>query len=237
MRRVSVVTPVGNEAGVLHEFLGQMDVMISSGVLGLYDITCYAITDTKVRDYSNYILSAAIDRYPWLRHIHIQGRGLASAYIHGYGVSLEAGYDYVIELDVGHPIGILPQIIWGLSDCDAVFCTRFHERGAYWGNWQRRWISKLSTIAFNLWLGTNLSDATSGLQGFRGKVLADVDFDRFVSKGHDFQSELKYVVSLKTGSILELPFAYTASASSFNPRQLIRAAKTLFNLRSVHGCR
>jgi dolichol-phosphate mannosyltransferase len=233
--RVSIVTPVGNEAGTLYEFTGQMDSIISSTFLALYDVVCYVITDTGTKDYSEYVLSALGEKYPWLSHRHIRGAGLAAAYIYGYKLSLELGYDYIVELDVGHPIGILPQIIGGLADYDAVFCTRFHMKGGYQGPWQRRWISKLSTLSFNRWLGTSLSDATSGLQGFRKSALADIDFDRFISKGHDFQSELKYVVGMKTDRILELPFLYAASASSFRPKELIAAAKTLLNLKGVHG--
>ena len=49
----------------------------------------------------------------------------------------------------------------------------------------------------------NYSDSTSGYQAFRKKSLEVIDFDRFISDGGMFQTEMKYYVFTKRNKLID----------------------------------
>ena len=97
--------------------------------------------------------------------------------------------------------------------------------------WYRRLLSSGGTYLANLVLGTRLRDMTSGFEGFQRHVLESLDLDRFLSKGHMYQTEMRYYCrNLKT---VEVPIHYRGGASSLKWKSVAEALKILFQLKKV----
>jgi dolichol-phosphate mannosyltransferase len=95
----------------------------------------------------------------------------------------------------------------------------------------RRVVSQGGTILANWWLGTNYSDATSGMQAFRRKVLASMDLNGFISLGGIYQTEMKYYCHEGRLKIKELPFVYVGTTTAFKMKWLWIALKVLFRMK------
>lgn len=102
----------------------------------------------------------------------------------------------------------------------------------------RRFLSQGGTILANLVLGTRLKDMTSGFEGFQRKVLESMDLDAFLSKGHMYQTEMRFYCRNK--DTIEVPIHYVGTASSLKTSSVTEALRLLFQLKkneaSVH-CR
>ena len=93
----------------------------------------------------------------------------------------------------------------------------------------RRILSQGGTILANLVLGTKLKDMTSGFEGFQRGILEDMDLDAFLSKGHMYQTEMRYYCRNKHA--LEVPIHYVGTASSLKTSSVIEALRLLFQLK------
>ena len=94
-----------------------------------------------------------------------ENRCVVDAYIRGYREALEAGSDWILEIDAGfshRPVDI-PQFFAAMQrGYDCVFGSRFMAGGSIRrSSWKRYYISRGGTILTNLMMGTSLSDMTS----------------------------------------------------------------------------
>lgn len=90
-------------------------------------------------------------------------------------------------------------------------------------------MSSGGTILANLVLGTKLKDMTSGFEAFQAYVLEKMDLDHFLSRGHMYQTEMRYYCrGLHTK---EVPIHYTGSDSSFHLKSVTEAIRILFELK------
>ena len=81
----------------------------------------------------------------------------------------------------------------------------------------------------NLVLGTKLKDMTSGFEAFQADVLANMDLDHFLSKGHMYQTEMRYYC--RHYHTKEVPIHYIGSKSSLKLRSVTEALRILFQLK------
>ena len=95
----------------------------------------------------------------------------------------------------------------------------------------RRLVSRGGTLLANLWLGMNLSDATSGFEAFRAEVLRSMALDAFISHGGIYQTEMKYYCVSRGGNIREIPFIYVGAKTTFKLKWLWIALKTLARIK------
>ena len=125
----------------------------------------------------------------------------------------------------------IPQFMDRLKEgYDCVWGSRFMPGGDISDHpWYRRLLSSGGTYLANLVLGTRLRDMTSGFEGFQRHVLESLDLDRFLSKGHMYQTEMRYYCrNLKT---VEVPIHYRGGASSLKWKSVAEALKILFQLK------
>jgi dolichol-phosphate mannosyltransferase len=123
--------------------------------------------------------------------------GLGAAYIAGFDLALERGYDYVVEMDAdgSHPPEQLPALIAGLDGpggrADVVLGSRWVDGGAV-VNWPRRreLLSRGGNVYTRLALGIGLRDATGGYRVYRRAVLEGIDYRAVASQGYCFQVDL-----------------------------------------------
>ena len=77
----------------------------------------------------------------------------------------------------------------------------------------------------------NLSDATSGFEGFTAEMLKRLRLDAFISYGGIYQTEMKYYCVAQGCKIKEIPFTYLGAKTSFKPKWLWIALKTLARIK------
>ena len=159
--------------------------------------------------------------------------GVISCYFEGYRQALADGADYVIEMDGGgsHQPSEIPQFIEKLElGYDCVWGSRFISGGGMQnGPLYRKILSGGGTILANAVLQTKLKDMTSGFEGFQRQVLENLNLDEFLSKGHMYQTEMRfYCRNLNT---VEVPIHYTGSTSSIKLKSVTEALKILFELK------
>ena len=135
---------------------------------------------------------AAADEQVRVLHRRAKG-GLGAAYLHGFALALDAGYDVVGEMDAdgSHQPEQLPRLLDALADCDLVIGSRW-VRGGSIVNWPRRrqLLSRSGNLYVRLLLGIEVRDATSGYRLFRRTALEKIDLDTVRSAGYVFQTDL-----------------------------------------------
>jgi hypothetical protein len=95
----------------------------------------------------------------------------------------------------------------------------------------RKLLSWGGTALANLWLGMNLSDATSGFEAFQSRVLRAMDLDAFISHGGIYQTEMKYYCAAQGHRIKEIPFTYVGTSTAFKARWIWTALSTLWLMK------
>ena len=147
-----------------------------------------------------------------VRVLHRQAKdGLGAAYLHGFAVALEAGYDVVGEMDAdgSHQPEQLPRLLDALRDADLVIGSRW-VRGGSIVNWPRRReaLSRGGTRYVRLLLGSDVHDATSGFRLFRRQALEKIDLTTVRSAGYVFQTDL-VARTLRAGlTVTEVPIEF-----------------------------
>jgi len=153
-----------------------------------------------------------------------EDRCVVDAYLRGYKEALDAGCDWILEIDAGfsHQPEDIPQFFDAMErGMDCVFGSRFighFERSSI----KRRIISWGGTKLANLLLGTRQTDMTSGFELFSRETLNMVIGRGIQSRAHFFQTEIKtYCRKLK---FVEVPITYRAAS----PRLGLSAVKEAF---------
>jgi dolichol-phosphate mannosyltransferase len=136
-------------------------------------------------------LAAADDR---IRVLHrVDKAGLGAAYLHGFAVALEAGYDVIGEMDAdgSHQPEQLHRLLTALESADLVIGSRWVPGGSI-VNWPRRReaLSRGGNLYVRLLLGIDVRDATAGYRLFRRQTLEKIDLDSVRSTGYVFQTDL-----------------------------------------------
>ena len=202
--RVVVVIPTYNEAANLAWIVGRLraaqpgvDVLVVDD--GSPDGTG-AIADE---------LAAADDA---VSVVHRTAKaGLGAAYLHGFRVALEAGYDVIGEMDAdgSHQPEQLDRLLRALADADLVIGSRWVPGGSV-VNWPRRreLLSRGGNLYVRMLLGIDVRDATAGFRLFRRATLEKIDLAGVESTGYVFQTDL-VARTLATGlTVREVPIEF-----------------------------
>jgi len=144
--------------------------------------------------------------------IHRVGKlGLGTAYVAGFKVALERGYDALFEMDAdfSHSPDDLPRLLAAIGDCDVAIGARWVKGGGT-QNWSllRTLISRGGSLYAKLVLGVPMNDLTSGFKCFRSHVLTSFDLDAIHSNGYAFQVELNYLCHRLGYCVTEVPILF-----------------------------
>lgn len=119
--------------------------------------------------------------------------GLGAAYLHGFRVALDAGYDVIGEMDAdgSHQPEQLHLLLDALGDADLVIGSRWVPGGSV-VNWPRRreMLSRGGNLYVRVLLGVAVRDATAGFRVFRRTTLEKIDLDSVESTGYVFQTDM-----------------------------------------------
>jgi dolichol-phosphate mannosyltransferase len=121
--------------------------------------------------------------------------GLASAYLDGFRIALERGYDLVVEMDcdLSHDPEELRRLLEGARTHDLTVGSRYIPGGSV-TNWSRprMALSKGGNLYARFMLGLSTRDATSGYRVYRRELIEALVAEPIHSDGYGFQIELVY---------------------------------------------
>ncbi|NQW16466.1 MAG: polyprenol monophosphomannose synthase [Chloroflexi bacterium] len=204
---VAVVVPTYNEAEnlpVLIQQLGELNIARMG----------FVIVDDKSPDGTGKIadrLASEFDGYFQVLH-RPRKLGLGSAYVAGFKLALDAGAEFIIEMDadLSHPTDQVPELLNKLREFDVVVGTRYSPGGDVDPSWNlgRRLLSRLGNVGIRTLVGVHVSDATSGFKAFRRSALEKVDLNDFQTTGFAFQAEMTLACQRAGLEIGEHPYTF-----------------------------
>ncbi|GAA0963597.1 polyprenol monophosphomannose synthase [Actinocorallia libanotica] len=137
--------------------------------------------------------------------------GLGAAYIAGFRLALERGYDVIVEMDAdgSHRPEELPRLLEALRDADLVIGSRW-VRGGQVRNWplSREVLSRGGNTYARLVLGIHLHDATAGYRAFRRTALEKIGLDEVDSRGYCFQIDMALRAVRAGLHVVEVPITF-----------------------------
>ncbi|RYP87127.1 polyprenol monophosphomannose synthase [Nocardioides guangzhouensis] len=137
--------------------------------------------------------------------------GLGAAYIHGFRVALERGYDVIGEMDAdgSHQPEQLHRLLDALREADLVIGSRWVPGGSV-VNWprSREALSRGGNLYVRLLLGVSVRDATAGFRLFRRSTLQAIDIDTVQSTGYVFQTDMAWRTLQAGLRVVEVPIEF-----------------------------
>lgn len=143
-------------------------------------------------------------------------RGLGKAYVTGFKLGLERGFDLLIEMDadLSHDPNALPDLIAASAEADLVIGSRYTKGGGVEG-WSRprHLLSQCANLYAMALLGFPIRDSTSGFRCFRREVLEALDLDAVSSEGYSFQIEMAFSSWRRGFRVVEVPIVFRERSS------------------------
>jgi dolichol-phosphate mannosyltransferase len=202
--RVVMVIPTYNEADNLAWIVARLRAAVP-------DVDVLVVDDSSP-DGTGDLADALAAEDPQVSVVHrAQKAGLGAAYLNGFAVALERGYDVVGEMDAdgSHQPEQLPRLLDALADADLVIGSRW-VRGGSVVNWPlaRKALSVGGNIYARMALGIPVRDVTAGYRVFRRSTLEAIDLGSVVSSGYCFQADLAWRTSQAGMRIVEVPIEF-----------------------------
>ena len=184
--RVVMVIPTYNESLNLAWIVGRLRAA-QPGI----DVM---VVDDNSPDGTGKLADELANEDPQVTVVHrTEKAGLGAAYIHGFRVALERGYDVIGEMDAdgSHQPEQLHRLLDALREADLVIGSRWVPGGSV-VNWpkSREFLSRGGNLYVRMLLGVNVRDATAGFRLFRRSTLEAIDLDTVQSTGYVFQTDM-----------------------------------------------
>ena len=202
--RVVMVVPTYNEAENLAWIVGRL-----RGAQPTVDVL---VVDDGSPDGTGALADELAAADPQVSVLHRQSKeGLGAAYLHGFRVALEAGYDVVGEMDAdgSHQPEQLHRLLEALAGADLVIGSRWVPGGSI-VNWprSRELLSRGGNFYTRTLLGITVRDATAGYRLFRRTTLEAIHLEAIESLGYVFQAELAYRTVREGLRVVEVPIEF-----------------------------
>jgi len=227
--KIGVVIPVANESPTIIDFTNDLINELAKTDT-IYKI--YFIIDKVSKDDTDKKIKVLERTHPEVElHFVPENRNVVDAYINGFKVAIKDSPDAVIEMDAGFshkPKDILKFIDGLKQEYECVFGVRPLCSPKYRVPLKRRVLSLGGTILANILLGTKLSDMTSGFEAFKTDVLQKVIEKPFESRGHFYQTEMRY--RCKGCKSLEVAIDYEFPSKSVSSKSINNSFFVLLDL-------
>lgn len=204
-RRTLVILPTYEERATIEQVL--------IGVRKAPHDVDVLVVDDSSPDGTAAVVRDAMSTEPHIRIVQRPGRaGLASAYLEGFRLALDEGYDLIVEMDsdLSHDPSELPRLLdAAAAGADLVVGSRYVPGGSV-TNWSRARValSRAGNVYARLMLAIPLHDATSGFRVYRKGLLADLMRAPIASEGYGFQIELVMRAWQLGATLAEVPIAF-----------------------------
>jgi len=222
----AIVIPMANEEKEFSVFIDVLRKVLDRLESG----SVYLVVDSVSKDATLKLcqdLSAKDNRFTtvWAP----ENKNVVNAYIRGYREALQNNHDLIIEMDAGlsHDPRAIPMFLRTLNEGnECAFGSRFINGGSIWqSTFKRKFLSRIGTILSNVLLGTDMHDMTSGFQGFHADVVRQFVSYPLLSKGHFYQTEIRYLMRKKR--FREIPIHYRAPSNSVSGKSIHNSLSVL----------
>ena len=229
----AVIIPMANEEKDFAELIAVLIFVLDKLDSG----KVYLVVDTASKDNTRGLceqLSLTDARFStlWVP----ENKNVVDAYLAGYRAALTNQHKFIIEMDAGlsHDPRALPMFLRVLNEGnECAFGSRNINGGSNADSpFSRKFISGFGTIVANLFLGTRMSDMTSGFQGFHCNVVKSFLAYKLESKGHFYQTELRYL--LRKTRYMEIPIHYRAPSPSISEKSLLDSLRLFLKYIFLH---
>ena len=206
--RVLVVIPTYNEADNLPTLIAELRALEVSGLRVM-------VVDDNSPDGTGAVADDLARRYPGdveVRHRQAKA-GLGRAYLDGFAQALDAGADYIIQMDAdfSHPPRAILSMLEEIRKYDVVVGSRYVAGGELDKRWSW-WRRFLSWWANEVWsrgiLGLEARDITAGFKCWRRNTLLGIGLERVHSDGYAFQVEMAYLTEKLGYRVKEIPIHF-----------------------------
>lgn len=227
---LGIVCPMANESETAVSFVNE--VLEQCRAHPFKSVTFFAILDNKSKDGTRALMDDLAKEQTQMRVVWApENRGAVDACLRGYREAIDAGCDWILEIDAGysHRPSDIPQFFRAMAGgLDCVFGSRFCEGGSMQAPIKRRIFSRGGTALTNALLGTTLKDMTSGFEMFSRPTLQKILARGIHSRGHFFQTEIR--THCRNLRIVEVPIQYQFASDSVNGAVLKDAFTNLWRL-------
>ena len=202
--RVLVIVPTYDERENLEWIVGRLRAAVPE-----VDVL---VVDDDSPDGTGAIAArlAASDSQVTVLHRSVKA-GLGAAYLDGFRIALERGYDVIGEMDAdgSHQPEQLPRLLAALSRADLVIGSRWVAGGSV-VNWPlfRKALSVGGNVYARALLGIPLRDITAGYRLFRRSTLETIDLASVESAGYIFQTDLAFRTVRAGLRVVEVPIDF-----------------------------
>lgn len=194
----------------------------------------FAVIDKASTDNTRELLDRYAATEPRLTVVWApENKCVVDAYVRGYKAALDAGADWILEIDAGFSHNpaeaprLLERMATGKYDC--VFGSRFAEGGGISdSSFKRYLVSSGGSLLTNLLLGTKMSDMTSGFELFSRETMQAIVDRGIRSRAHFFQTEIK--VFCRKKRYLEVPITYRMASPRLSNKAIIEALRQLTSM-------
>ena len=207
MSKVLVIIPTYNEKeniqAIITAVLSQSDYHVLVVDDGSPDGTAAIVKDLQAKTYTE--------------ELHLLERsgklGLGTAYIAGFRLGLEMGYEILMEMDAdfSHNPKDLPRLVAALgSDKVGMAVGSRYVKGGGFRNWDkyRLILSYGASIYTRIITGMPVKDPTAGFVAYKRTTLEKMDLDKIQFIGYAFQIEMKYYCHRLGFKIQEVPITF-----------------------------
>ena len=186
---------------------------ISAAILSALPGATLLVVDDASPDGTGELADALAADEPRIQVRHRAGKeGLGKAYIDGFGVALDGGARYVVQMDAdwSHSPDYLSALIAPLErGADLVIGSRYTRGGGVrdWGI-LRRIVSRGGSLFAKVVLRLQPGDLTGGFKAWRRAALEAVEWGRLHSGGYVFQIETTYLATRAGARVTEVPIVF-----------------------------
>ena len=228
---LGIVTPMANESATATKFVNS--ALREASRYPFRQISLFPVLDNVCTDGTKEVLEDYAHNEKRLVVVHApENRCVVDAYMRGYKEALDAGCDWILEMDAGfsHDPASIPAFLEKIpGDFDVIYATRFTLGGKIVDSgFRRKCLSRFGGIVSNLLLGTKLGDMTSGFILYSRSALEQVLSEGVQSKGPFFQTEMKY--HARHLRYAEVPITYSGASHQIG-KKAMQDAK--FHLRRL----
>lgn len=233
---VTVVLPTYNEAANLPVIVARL----FSLPLGSLRVM---VADDNSPDGTGDVADSLARQYGAARMtvVHrLSKQGLGRAYVDGMSKAMEAGAEFVLQMDsdLSHGPEYVPQLLGTLlsTGADVVVGSRYVAGASLarqW-SWRRKALSGFANTYVRMLLRPGVRDVTSGFKLWRVSALKAIDLASVRSNGYSFQVEMSYRTVKRGLKLVEVPIHFAERSegeSKMSLRVQLESALMPFSLR------
>jgi len=227
MPNVVIVVPTYNEIENISSIVGRLRQAVPRAHVLVVDDSSPDGTGARADQL------AAAD--PGVSVLHRKDKeGLGKAYLAGFAVALERGYNYIVEIDAdgSHDPADLPAMIaLAKAGNDLVIGSRWVPGGSVknWP-WFRRSISQAGNTYARKVLRSEIRDLTAGFRVFRASALRELGLEGVSSQGYCFQVELAWDFERAGFRVVEHPITFVERSTGRSKMHAGIVAESLFRV-------